>query len=104
MLRKCHTALQYLALASLAGKLSSTASSTSSQLSGLSASASSPALRTWTGASLGPGFLPFFMAAALSDLDLVSVMAVTPVLKGEHGRGHSGCTLSPLRSSGKEPT
>src|SRR5690554_3472349 len=98
--RKCHTALQYLALASLAGKLLSTASSTSSQLSGLSASASSPALRTWTGASLGPGFLPFFMAAALSDLDLV--MAVTPVLKGEHGRGHSGCTLSPLRSSGKE--
>src|SRR5690606_12329208 len=54
---------QYLALESLAGKLSSTASSCLSHLAGLSAWASLPALRTCTGASRGPGFLPSFMAA-----------------------------------------
>lgn len=57
---------QYLAEASLAGKLSSTASSTPSQCFVSLAWASAPAGRTWTGASAGPDFLLPFIAAAFS--------------------------------------
>src|SRR5690606_25224010 len=68
---------QYLAVASLAGNVSSTLSSTSSHLRGGCSWASLPASRTCTGASLGPGFLPSCMAAASSVLLGVFVIFIT---------------------------
>src|SRR5690554_1889958 len=115
---------QYLALESLAGKLSSTASSCSSQFSVVSSWASSPALRTCTGDASGPGFLLSFIAAALSDLGLtsfpaaslsvaslavslrgVSVMAdLRAVVTIEHARQHKGCRcFDKTASSGMSP-
>src|SRR5690606_29765642 len=97
-------ATQYLALASLAGKLSSEASSTSSHLRGRSFMASGPALRTCTGASLGPGLRPSRMAAAASSLDLSCcvIVALMSLACTTHKKPCGCRAWNPIAGSGKQ--